>query len=546
MLDPTPTYRAGAAAAASGLADAFCERGYAGPTPVFSERECQSIVARLKRESLLPPLDWDKGAAATSPGYYALATHDRLLGLVTALIGEDVLLWGASLITQGSGRGHPWHTDIETAFPSGATVSVWIGLINTDARSSLKLVPFSHRFGETLQQVRLENDVGRSDVTDAHVRGWARDRDDRSGVLPIDASNGEAVLFDGRLWHGSHNLTEQPRCAALLQYATPETPIRIPNPARLEWPFDTYRVPRPPCIVVSGRDTRAVNRLVPGAAAAGGALPTLTSRIHSLRLPLDQDPVAGWKPHHLFQGATPAVGILGCHVSVLDPGRQPHPAHRHEEEELLVILDGEADLVVEDGPGRDTARRHRVQRGAFAYYPAHFAHTISNSSDAPVTYLMYKWTTDRGAQGDLLDHRLIPPPESHPELRRDDSSGFSTTRVLEGSTRHLWKLHAHITVLEPGAGYAPHVDAYDVGIVVLAGTVETLGERVGPHGVVFYAAGEPHGMKNTGDEAATYLVFEFHGRQSKRQVAQDPDPTSALRRVVRSLVGFARSRLPTG
>jgi hypothetical protein len=49
-----------------------------------------------------------------------------------------------------------------------------------------------------------------------------------------------------------------------------------------------------------------------------------------------------------------------------------------------------------------------------------------------------------------------------------------------------------------------------VAILVLGGKVETLDRVVEPLGVVFYAAGEMHGMKNVGDVPARYLVFEFH------------------------------------
>jgi redox-sensitive bicupin YhaK (pirin superfamily) len=58
------------------------------------------------------------------------------------------------------------------------------------------------------------------------------------------------------------------------------------------------------------------------------------------------------------------------------------------------------------------------------------------------------------------------------------------------------------------------VDAYDVAIIVLEGEVETLGQRVAPHGVIFYAAGEAHGLSNPGTTTARYLVFEFHGSRT--------------------------------
>jgi hypothetical protein len=73
-------------------------------------------------------------------------------------------------------------------------------------------------------------------------------------------------------------------------------------------------------------------------------------------------------------------------------------------------------------------------------------------------------------------------------------------------------LHCHLTTLEPGAGYEEHVDPYDVAIVLLEGEIQVLGAKAGPQCVVFCAAGEPHGMFNSGESVARYLVFEFHGR----------------------------------
>ncbi len=65
-------------------------------------------------------------------------------------------------------------------------------------------------------------------------------------------------------------------------------------------------------------------------------------------------------------------------------------------------------------------------------------------------------------------------------------------------------------MLQPGAGYEPHADPYDVAILLLSGTVETLDRTLTAPGVIYYCAGEPHGMRNVGQDPARYLVFEFH------------------------------------
>jgi quercetin dioxygenase-like cupin family protein len=208
--------------------------------------------------------------------------------------------------------------------------------------------------------------------------GWARERDSRSELVRIATTDGEAVFFDGRLWHGTHNVSRRTRRALLLQYAAPESSIRVPDLSYPDWPFRQLDSPHPPCLIVRGSARVGSNRVVPAPLANGQVRDELelTSRIHVFRLPLEPDEEVGWKP-----------------------------------------------------------------------YPA-------------------------------------------------------------------FKLQAHVTVLEPGEGYDPHVDSYDVAVVVLEGEVETIGGRAAAYDVIFHRAGEPHGMRNVGTEAARYVVFEFHGRTS--------------------------------
>jgi uncharacterized cupin superfamily protein len=463
---------------------------------VLSKADCRRF---LRAVDLRPQgaLDWEKGLAATSRAYYEVATQPAILDVVSELLGGDVILWGASIQRRVPKAVHPWHSDIETSDPSCRTVSVWIGLEHTTPASSLLVLSGSHRFGVTVQQVRHEHGRARDDADLDELVAWARERDGRSELVRIATTDGEAVFFDGRLWHGTHNVSRRTRRALLLQYAAPDSPIRVPDLSYLDWPFRQLESPRPPCLIVRGSAPPGPNRIVPAPPADGrapGAL-ELTSRIHPLRPPLEPDEQTGWKPYPAFTGATADLANVSCHASALAPGRSPHPPHTHPEEELLLMLTGEADLEL---PDRGTTP---LRPGEFVYYPTGFAHTLRATSAGPATYAMLKW---RGEPASAPG----PLPFGH----------FATAGeprvLLDGPTRYLRKLQAHVTVLGPGDGYDPHVDAYDVAIVVLEGEVETIGARAAPCDVIFYRAGEPHGMRNVGTAAARYVVFELHGRTS--------------------------------
>ena len=186
----------------------------------------------------------------------------------------------------------------------------------------------------------------------------------------------------------------------------------------------------------------------------------------------------------------------------------PHLPHAHAEEEILILLSGEADLIL---PQRTNANpRLPMRQGDMVYYPAYFEHTLETTSDIPATYLMLKW------QGRNAKARA-PLGFAHFNLLKsidqtEANSGFSTHLLFDGSTRYLKKLQCHTSTLLPGAGSPPHIDNHAVAMVILRGEVDTLGKSAQPNDVIFYQSGKPHGMHNAGKTPAKYVVFEFHRR----------------------------------
>jgi mannose-6-phosphate isomerase-like protein (cupin superfamily) len=491
-----------------------------------------------------PPADWHKGGAVTDWLLYRLAASPRLLSLLTPILGSDILLWGASFVRRYPGEVHPWHVDIETCDPDGRYVTAWIGLENTSSGSGLALITGSHKF-ETVQQVQSEENYRRGEAPMETVLAWAQSRNPDARLVHPEVGDGEAILFDGRLWHTSHNILSGTRSALVLQFAAASSPVRMLDMSQLEWPFRFFSAPQPPCIAVAGSITHGANRVVaPSFHIPARRMPMLSSCIRSMDLPLAEQEGGGWKPHPLFRGSTPILDEMSCHAAVLSPGHSPHAPHIHPHEELLIVLDGEAELVIADGPSAENARLERVLPGGFSYYPSGQHHTIRNPGEAPVTYLMFKWQSEAAKpEAEPLATSIFRYGDN---AEPDGSKGFVTRRLFHQPTSQLGRLHCHETWLAPGAGYAPHVDAYDVAILTLSGRVETLGREVEPNSVVFYATGEKHGIRNIGQAPARYLVFEFHaphldlGRRARRYVR--PLAKRVLRRAARTL-GVSNARI---
>lgn len=230
--------------------------------------------------------------------------------------------------------------------------------------------------------------------------------------------------------------------------------------------------------------------------------------VRSLAPPAELDDV--WTMLSIYHRPTRCTDSFDIHLSVLAPGKIPHELHTHRAEELIIPIRGDLWVLRADDADGTAGTEEKIGPGRFVYHASRNFHTLRAPDDTPATYLVFKWDveSDDGGPSPLasssFDYR-------NAAVTGGNDAGWTRKKLFDSPTILLDKLHSHMSRLEPGAGYAPHADPYDVGLVLLSGTVETVGVTAHAPSVVFYAAGKPHGIRNIGDSPAEYLVFEFHG-----------------------------------
>lgn len=113
---------AGRVGAPNGAARGALEQdGYLGPVPLLTPTECRRVVHHLARSDLPAAAIWDKGRAVGDRMLYDIASRPAILEVVTAALGPDVVLWGASAVSRAPGQAHAWHSDIESSDPEVAS-----------------------------------------------------------------------------------------------------------------------------------------------------------------------------------------------------------------------------------------------------------------------------------------------------------------------------------------------------------------------------------------------------------------------------------------
>jgi quercetin dioxygenase-like cupin family protein len=128
----------------------------------------------------------------------------------------------------------------------------------------------------------------------------------------------------------------------------------------------------------SGLNVHAQTNSATESSASSTAKPPMHSRIFQWS-DMQARPTDIGASRNVFDAPTATLDNLSCHITTLNPGKEPHPAHRHPEEELLVIKEGTLE-VTQNGV------TNQVSAGGMVFCASNELHGWRNGSTNPVTY----------------------------------------------------------------------------------------------------------------------------------------------------------------
>ncbi len=233
----------------------FKEKGYIGPFSLFDEAEIDMLIEKCSfyHELILPRM---KGIHAVVKQMAELALHPCIVTKLVPLLGNDLLLWGSQFINQKPRHKHRWHIDVEHMAWEGVTV--WIALKNVISQESFSVITGSHLLPTTPQELHARHGL---DLTnDVAVLNAAKMINANCEVECVKVENGQFIIFEGRLWHGTKNLSAYMRKAIILQYTTPVHKVKTPKSN--DYPHTRWYANSPACLLVHGQDSYNYNQLI--------------------------------------------------------------------------------------------------------------------------------------------------------------------------------------------------------------------------------------------------------------------------------------------
>ena len=199
------------------IAERFRRDGFVAPLKIIDAAQATDHRRRLEEaESAFGPLNYQSKVHTILRSPLELATHPRVLDIVEALIGPNILLWTSTyIIKEPDTPTHvSWHQDLTYWGLSGEDqVSMWLALSPAnEANGCMRLVPGSHCGG------RHDHRVTQSD-SNLLFQGQTVEGVEESRALYCTLEPGEASFHHGWTLHSSlPNRSDERRIGLNAQY----------------------------------------------------------------------------------------------------------------------------------------------------------------------------------------------------------------------------------------------------------------------------------------------------------------------------------------
>jgi XRE family transcriptional regulator, regulator of sulfur utilization len=111
--------------------------------------------------------------------------------------------------------------------------------------------------------------------------------------------------------------------------------------------------------------------------------PRMRSRVFQWKeMPVEQRPTG--ERRQVFDAPTATLDRFESHVTTLNPGEAPHAAHRHVEEELMIVKEGTVEAM-------QNGQTNRVEAGGMIFCASDELHGLRNAGTNRTTYFVLKW-----------------------------------------------------------------------------------------------------------------------------------------------------------
>ena len=206
----------------SNVLDGYQRDGFVSGIPILTPQDAAIHRQHLERaESVFgSSLHYVNKVHTALKSPLELATHPKLLDIVSSLIGPNILIYNVTFIIKEpmTPTFVSWHQDLTYwGLEGGNQVSAWLALSTADEQSGgMEMIPGSHQWGEQAQ-------VTGDDPNNVLLQSQTIKEVDESSAIACTLAPGQVSLHHGWTVHCSRpNRSADRRIGLNIQYITPD------------------------------------------------------------------------------------------------------------------------------------------------------------------------------------------------------------------------------------------------------------------------------------------------------------------------------------
>lgn len=215
----------------------------------------------------------------------------------------------------------------------------------------------------------------------------------------------------------------------------------------------------------------------------------------------------GSEQRTLLEGSTVDFRHLKIHATTVPARQAPHPAHKHADEELVIIKEGELTITIE-------GKTKSLGPGSVALILPGDEHGFENKGSVSATYYVMRYESkapadqERGktAGGSFwVDWKEVA-------FKPHDKGGIR--RMFDRATAMTKRFEMHVTTLKEGLwSHPPHTHrAAEILLMVDHSAQELIDGKPASAtagDLIFLESNVPHAIQNTSKGSCTYFAFQF-------------------------------------
>jgi len=209
----------------------------------------------------------------------------------------------------------------------------------------------------------------------------------------------------------------------------------------------------------------------------------------------------------IAEGSGKALSYMEWHATTIEAGKAPHPPHKHDDEELIIIKEGQLRVTIKDSS-------KLLGPGSIAVFMPGDKHGLLNTGNTKASYYVLRYRSKapvdmkraKAAGGSfVMDWKdVLFQPHEKGGIRR----------FVERPTAMLNRFEMHVTTLKAGLkSHDPHTHSAEEIILLIDGDTE---EQIGEHtykaitgDLIYLSSGILHAIQNKGSKQAMYFAFQW-------------------------------------